>query len=126
MREDGPTSPWDEVVGPFTLAQGVQARCGLTPDAVEAMASQRRLLRVTTRDGLDLYPLWQFDGARLVRGLSDVLALVPETSVDGWTLAAWLRTPEPELGEAPLDALVRGHVHQVLAVARMAVRAMGG
>jgi hypothetical protein len=115
-------SPWDELVGPFTLSEGVQARLGITRQAVAAKAGRRRLLRVITADGVHLYPLWQFDGNRPLAGLPEVLALFPEEAVDGWTLAGWLRTPEPELGETPLDALVRGDAGRVRDVARMVAR----
>jgi hypothetical protein len=117
-------SPWDELVGPFTLSDGVQARLGITRQAVAAKASRRRLLRVISADGVHLYPLWQFEGSGVVADLPEVLALFPEDAVDGWTLAAWLRTPDPELGESPFDALARGETDRVRVVARMAARAL--
>lgn len=117
-------SPWDDLVGPFVRTQGVRARLGITRQAVAAKAARRRLLRTVTAEGEHLYPLWQFDGDGLVPGLAEVLAMFPERSVDGWTLAAWLRTPDPDLGEAPLDALVRGDVERVRAVARSSARAL--
>ncbi|HEX7323187.1 MAG TPA: hypothetical protein VF299_09700, partial [Mycobacterium sp.] len=117
-------SPWDELVGPFLRSDGVQARLGISRQAVAAKAARRRLLRTITADGEHLYPLWQFDGDRLVDGLVEVLSLFPEASVDGWTLAAWLRTPDPDLGEPPLDALVRGEGDRVRTVAHTAARAL--
>lgn len=92
--------------------------------AVAAKAARRRLLRTITADGEHLYPLWQFDGDRLVAGLPETLALFPESSVDGWTVAAWLRTPDPELGERPMDVLARGDRETVWAVARSAARSL--
>lgn len=116
-------SPWDELIGPFTRSKGVQARLGITRQAVAAKASRRRLLRVVTSDGVHLYPLWQFDGNHILTGLPEVLALFPEDTVDGWTLAGWLRTPEPELGgSSPMDVIKGGEPSRVLAVARMAAR----
>jgi hypothetical protein len=119
-------SPWDALAGPFVQTDGVQARLGISRQAVASKAARRRLLRVVTSDDVHLYPLWQFEGRGVVEGLSDVLALFPEQAVDGWTLAGWLRTPEPELGEAPFDALVRGEVESVLTVARAAASTLGG
>ena len=113
-------SPWDELVGPFTLSDGVQARLGISRQAVAAKAARRRLLRVITTDDVHLYPVWQFDGKHMVEGLSDMLALFREDEVDGWTLAGWLRTTDPELGESPHDALVRGDIARVMSAARMA------
>lgn len=117
-------SPWDDLVGPFVRSEGVQARLGISRQAVAAKAARRRLLRTITADGEHLYPLWQFHGGVVVLGLAEVLALFPEDAVDGWTLAAWLRTPDPDLGEAPFDALVRGDRDRVRAVARTAAHAL--
>jgi hypothetical protein len=117
-------SPWDELVGPFLRSDGVQVRLGISRQAVAAKAARRRLLRTITADGEHLYPLWQFDGDKLVDGLAEVLALFPESSVDGWTLAAWLRTPDPDLGGPPLDALARGERERVWTVARSAARSL--
>lgn len=119
-------SPWDDLVGPFVQSEGVQARLGITRQAVASKAARRRVLRVITSDGVHLYPLWQFDGSQVVAGLGEVLALFPEQAVDGWTLAGWLRTVEPELGEAPFDVLRRGEVAKVHAAARAVARVMGG
>ena len=110
-------SPWDRLIGPFLRSEGVQARLGISRQAVAAKAARRRLLRVITADGIHLYPVWQFDHQRVVEGFGEVIALFPEDRVDGWTLAGWLRTRDPELGEPPLDALVRGEHERVLAVA---------
>lgn len=118
-------SPWDELVGPFLRSDGVQARLGISRQAVAAKAARRRLLRTITADGEHLYPLWQFAGDQLLDGLVEVFALFPESAVDGWTVAAWLRTPDPDLGESPLDALARGEREGVRAVARSAARSLG-
>lgn len=117
-------SPWDELVGPFVRTEGVRARLKISRQAVAAKAARRRLLRTITADGEHLYPLWQFDGDRLVAGLGDVLAMFPEHAVDGWTLAAWLRTPDADLGEAPIVVLASGELDQVRAVARTAASAL--
>jgi hypothetical protein len=119
-------SEWDAIAGPFTRTDGVQARLGITRQAVAAKAGRRRLLRVVTIDGEHLYPVWQFDGPQLVSGLPDVLALFPEKDVDGWTVAGWLRTPDPDLGESPVEALARGDVERVRTVARTAARSLIG
>lgn len=117
-------SPWDELVGPFVRSQGVQARLNISRQAVAAKAARRRLLRTITVDGEHLYPLWQFDGDQLVLGLVEVISLFPEKAVDGWTLAAWLRSPDPDLSEAPFDVLARGELDRVRAVARAAARTL--
>lgn len=117
-------SPWDELVGPFLRSDGVQARLGISRQAVAAKAARRRLLRTITTDGEHLYPLWQFDGGQLVDGLTELFSLFPESSVDGWTVAGWFRTPDPDLGVSPLDALARGERENVRTVARSAARSL--
>ena len=117
-------SPWDDLVGPFLRSQGVEARLGITRQAVAARAARRGLLRVVTTDGVHLYPAWQFEDGGIVPGLGDVLSLFAEDAVDGWTLAGWLRTRDPVLGEAPLAALRRGDVARALAAARTAAAAL--
>lgn len=125
VRASAPgASPWDDLVGPFVRSDGVQHRLGISRQAVAAKAARRRLLRVITVEGDHLYPLWQFDDTQVLRGLPELLALFPENAVDGWTLATWLRTPDPDLGEAPFDALARGEVDRVRAVARTAAHAL--
>lgn len=114
----------DEILGPCTSAEGLGARLGITGRAVVAKARQRELLRVRTADGVDVYPLWQVDQGEVLPGLAAVLAEFPESAVDGLTVAGWLHTPEPELGESPLHALVRGKIDRVRAVAKMAARNM--
>ena len=125
VRASAPVvSPWDELVGPFTRSEGVQHRLGISRQAVAAKAARRRLLRVITADGEHLYPVWQFVDGALPPGLPELLAMFPEGDVDGWTLAAWLRTRDPELDEAPLDVLLRGDVRLVHAAGRAAARAL--
>lgn len=118
-------SPWDELVGPFLRSVGVRARLGISRQAVTAKSTRRQLLRTITVDGEYLYPVWQFAGNQLVDGLADVLSLFPEAVVDGWTLAGWLRTPDADLGESPMDALTRGECEEVRIVARSAARSLG-
>ena len=117
---------WDDLIGPFTTSDGVQSRLNVTRQTVATQAAQRGLLRVITAEGRHLYPTWQFRGSQVLPGLSDVLHHFPEEAVDGWTVAGWLRTPDADLGEPPLDALRRGAIARVQEVARTAARALAG
>lgn len=118
-------SPWNELVGPFTRTEGAMARLGgITRQAVASKAKRSRLLRLATSDGVYVFPVWQFVGGGVLEGLPEILPLFD--AVDGWTVAGWLRSVEPELGEAPADALLRGEVERVLRVARAASRMLSG
>lgn len=119
-------SPWDEQIGPFLRSEGVRARLGITRQAVAAKASRRRLLRVFTVDGVALFPVWQFENGGVASGLPEVMAMFPEATVDGWTLAGWLRSVDAELGGVPLDLVRRGRGEAVRAVARSAAAALAG
>lgn len=117
-------SPWDELIGPFLRSEGVQARLGISRQAVAAKAARRRLLRVFTSDGIALFPAWQFIDGSVVSGLASILACFPEDAVDGWTLAGWLRTLDRELGDVPFELLVGGEIERVQSVARSAARSL--
>jgi hypothetical protein len=119
-------SPWDELIGPFLRSDGVQARLGISRQAVAAKAARRRLLRVFTSDGVALFPTWQFHDGSVVPGLAEMISLFPERVVDGWTLAGWLRTEDPDLGAVPIEALGQGEGETVGAVARTAAAALAG
>lgn len=123
-QASGDGAEWDGLVGPFTSSDGVQVRLGVTRETVDAMTRDRRLLRVVSADGIDLYPLSQFDGNHILPSLPRVLGLFPE-DMDSWTVAGWFHSPDAELGEPPLDALRHGEEARVLAVARTAVRSLG-
>ena len=120
------SSPWDDIAGPFLLIEGVQARLGISRGAVTLQAQERQLLRVVTSDAVELYPAWQFHGGAVVEGLSQVLSLFTAADVDGWTVAGWLRTPDPALRRTPISALAGGDLEAVLAAARAAADGLVG
>ncbi len=97
VRDLAPTaSPWDELVGPFLRTEGLQARLGITRQAIAAKVARRRPLRMITSDGQHLYPLWQFGGDRLMDGLGK--ALDPGR--------CWSAPAGREVGAASFDARV--------------------
>lgn len=97
--------PWDEQIGPFYDTAGLTRYLSVSKQALADRVRRHRMLAVTV-DGRTLYPARQFDGPRLIPGVSDTLAQFRDTSVDGWVIAAWLTTPAAALGSAtPLDWL---------------------
>lgn len=125
---------WDEHAGPFYDTDGARtALGGVTKQAVSQRVREGRLLGLrlaadaTGRDRL-VYPAWQFRGP-VLRHLPRVLSTAgydPERDTTGWTIAAWLTSPAPELdGLAPVAALEAGQLAATLAVAAE-VRAMLG
>lgn len=101
-------STWVEHLGSFYDSEGVAkllSRTG-TPISRQAVHKRRGLLALTTGSGQVVYPAFQFDGRRLVPGLTAVLDQLPEGVVSRWTVASWLVSPDAELdGARPVDVL---------------------
>ena len=111
---------WREQVG-ASLSQRDTAR--LLGRSEQAVSKDRRLLRVSRRDGRPVYPVFQFEGRRQRPGVADVVSVL-EDSVNALTTASWLTAPNDTLGGSrPIDALTEGRLEEVLSLAaRMAER----
>jgi hypothetical protein len=125
---------WAADVGPFYDTAGAQAALdGVSKQAVSARVTAGRLLALrlapdgSARDRL-VYPVWQFVPT-VLRHLPRVLHAAghdPERSTSGWTIATWLTTPHPDLGDrSPLELLRADLIHQVLALASDVALALG-
>lgn len=109
---------YDELLGPFVTSEAARKRLGISRQALHQRVARGRLLQVVTADGVHLYPLFQFDGREIRRGLGDVLAQFRDVDIDPWTIAAWLRSPEALLdGATPLDCLAE-RTEDVITAAR--------
>lgn len=104
---------WAADAGPFYDTDGARtALGGVTKQAVSQRVREQRLLglRLAADGGRArlVYPAWQFRPA-VLRHLPAVLAaagLDPERPVTGWTVAAWLTSPDPDLdGLTPVELL---------------------
>lgn len=116
-------SPWAEAIGAtFTSAQ-VRPILNLNSrQALHNWVKRGKVLAITTADGEQLFPAWQFvAGGNVVEGLDAVMAVLSSDVVDRWTLASWLRRPLPDLeGTSVADALLAGYVEPALTQARRA------
>lgn len=86
---------------------------------------------VSQRDGVDLlavrqpgrrwmlYPVFQFDGARPLAGLAEVLAVLGpvDPGGDGWAVALWLRAPNPLCGDHTPEQALRAGDYEAVRVA---------
>lgn len=87
---------------------------GISRQAVSQRAKSNRLLRVTTADGEKLFPAFQFKDHDVVPGLQDLLKVLLDSGVDGWTVAYWLTARIGQLGEATaLEVLESGDVDRI-------------
>jgi hypothetical protein len=113
---DGDVESWADLVGPFYDAGSVAVVLGVSMSAVYARTRRGSLLGLRTGNGATVYPVFQFDGDRVEPRLARVLRALRGAS--GWTLAAWLRSPEVELGgRTPMQALTDKEDDLVLLVA---------
>jgi hypothetical protein len=92
-------SPWPEL-GPFYSTKGIaRVLGGVSRQAVDDRRRRRTLLALRTSDGVWVYPQVQLDGRnRVLSGLPEVLACFDAGTVDGWTVASLLVTPQDALG----------------------------
>jgi len=96
---------WADLVGPFYDTATVASVLGVTVAAVRGRRARGGLLGLRTRSGRVVFPVWQFGHGRVLPGLGPVLRVLGD-GVSGWTVAAWLRSPDVELdGRTPLQVL---------------------
>lgn len=82
---------------------------GRHSDEVGALVAERRLLALTTSDGISVIPRFQLDTElKPIASLSAVLQILTEDIVDPWTLAAWLLAPRDLLGTSIVEFLRAG------------------
>lgn len=125
---------WAEDAGPFYDTDGTRvALGGVSKQAVSQRVRERRLLGLrlapdgSGRDRL-VYPAWQFRSG-VLRNLPAVLAAAgfdPRRPVTGWTIAAWLTSPDDQVGGmAPVELLEADHLEPVLLAAREVRASLG-
>jgi hypothetical protein len=91
-------SPWPEL-GPFYSTKGIaRVLGGVSRQAVDDRRRRRTLLALRTSDGVWVYPQLQLDDRnRVLTGLPEVLAAFDAETIDGWTLASLITTPQDAL-----------------------------
>ncbi|WP_336644611.1 hypothetical protein [Microbacterium sp. USHLN186] len=87
------TNPWAEIVGPCYTTVSVARTLGWTEAMVNEAVDSLALLRLTTSDGVQLYPAFQIWDGRPASDLADVLRVLRTGVNDPWTWAQWLNTP---------------------------------
>lgn len=106
--------PWGPAIGPVYRTDQVRVLLGgVSRQALHDRVKRSTLLALKTRDGVTVYPAWQFTDGQVLPGLAEVLKVFAADEhgeiVDGWTLASWLRTGLNELdGGSVADRLLAG------------------
>lgn len=98
----GESNKMSDLVGPFYASDSVAALLGCPVDDLAEWTSAGRVLGLTTSDGVEVYPAFQFtpDGTLRPEFLS-VLRVFG--GIDPWTIAVWLRTRHPDLNNTSPD-----------------------
>ncbi|WP_125100104.1 hypothetical protein [Leucobacter chromiireducens] len=114
---------WDDLIGPFTTTASLVRRLGVSKQALHKARTAHRLLATPTGDRTILYPMFQFGigpEPTMLPHLPVIMETLAEAGMNAWSIALWLNTPRPELGEEVPHQLLRGapeRVDQVRALA---------
>lgn len=112
---------WADQLGPSLTESDVAC---LLDQRMEDVACNPRLLRLQTRDGVNIYPVFQFQGRHPKSVVGDVVEAFVG-ALEPLTIAAWLSSAKPELdGLRPIDAIDGGATEHVVALARRAAQEM--
>ena len=122
LRQDADDRAWAEQLGPAYRQGDVARLLGKSRQAVSADSS---LLRLEMRDGEIGYPVFQFDGRRVLPGIRAVIGILGPFVASPWTIASWLTSPAADLEDrAPVKALRDGNIEAVTASARRTAEAL--
>ncbi|UDF21577.1 hypothetical protein [Rhodococcus qingshengii] len=101
---------YDHLVGPFYDTTGLAQWQGVSRQAVNKAVAAGRLIACRLDGRRWVYPTWQFTGTKTVHPHLISLWTTLRTSSDPWTCAAWLRSPQSELGDrSAVDWIIDGH-----------------
>lgn len=115
LRQAEDDRVWAQQLGPV-YTQGQVAE--LLGKSKQAVSTDKGLLRLDMRDGRVGYPVFQFEGDRILPGMPNVVRALAPVAATTWTVASWLTSPSSDLGgKTPLERLRRGDVSDVTMVA---------
>lgn len=111
-------NPWADIVGPCFTSGALQRELSMTRSGVSKAVKEHRILRVTTSDGINLYPTFQVRDGAIVPGLDRVLRALAMGTMSTWTWAQWLNGVTPDENGEPrprnIDRLISGDLDGVL------------
>ncbi|CAN5844063.1 hypothetical protein BH23ACT2_BH23ACT2_05260 [soil metagenome] len=115
LQHDIDDRVWTDQLGPAYRQSSV---ADLLAKSKQAVSRDHRLLRLTMRSGAVGYPALQFDGRRVLPGIAEVVERLAPVVATNWTIASWLTSAQPSLGDAtPIDLLRARRVEPVVAAA---------
>lgn len=114
LESDRPKN-WGVIIG-FVLEKAAASRIvGYSEEELIAGNRERGLISCTTKDGVIVFPGFQFEKKEgsekptVVEGFSDVISVFIGSEISDWTLAGWMVMPQEELeGESVIEYLKTG------------------
>lgn len=85
-------------MGPVYTASTVCTVTGLSASQLEEKRLALEVLSAVTVDGTTIYPVFQFEGAEVRSGITDLLSIFAPYAFDGWSLISWFTLRSAELG----------------------------
>lgn len=121
LEQQADDDAWGKQLGP-AYTQGQVSR--LLDKSKQAVSSDGTLLRLTMRGGRVGYPVFQFDGDTLVKGVREVVEILTPAVATPWTVASWLTSRQPDTGTTAMELLRADKVDEVLTAARRSANGM--
>lgn len=121
LEQQADDRAWSDELGPVYTQSQVST---LLDKSKQAVSSDRTLLRLTMRSGRVGYPVFQFDGDVVVKGVRDIVEILTPAVATSWTIASWLTSPQPDTGHSAMELLRAGRVDDVVAAARRSASRM--
>ncbi|TXG89615.1 hypothetical protein DW322_04475 [Rhodococcus rhodnii] len=117
---------WENHIGPVLTHRQMLDVTGWSKQALSQAVQAHRVLRLVAEDGTVGYwsgGLTDTPPHRPIPGLKETLTAWAAADVEGWTVASWLTTEQPELdGRTPRQALIDGDDNDVVALAHRAAQ----
>ena len=116
---------WERALGELlTSAEARILLSGISREALRKRVGSGSVIALRDDAGRIRYPRWQFDAASgapfgVVKKLNEVFG---DAGLDSWTLASFVTTPQPELGDRPpVDAFADTDIEPLLLSAHRTV-----
>ncbi len=115
---------WEAHIGPILTPRQMLDITGWSKQALSQAVQAHRVLRLEAEDGTFGYwsgGVTETTPHRPHRGVKETLTAWATAEMDSWTIASWLSTTQPELGDrTPHQALVDGDWDAVVTLAQQA------
>jgi hypothetical protein len=111
-----------DLVGPVYSTRALEQMWGVSRAAISKRATSGTLFALKV-EGVNVFPLFQFDGHEVRRDVVEITREMARSGVDPFTIAAWMRTPLPVSSDAmasssPVDMVAQGRAEIVWEAAR--------